>query len=199
MDEGLPDVDLVGRAVAGDGDAFVELCERHQSRVWRIASTVARGADAEDLAQEVIVRAFRSLKSFQGQAPFAAWLCRIAVNAAYDHQRSAWQRRVTLMERVPGEETPTEPLEGTAERREVQRRVRAAVATLPDNQRVPIWLHFFEGFSIVEVARLERAPEATVRSRMRAGMRRLSLSLDDLMPTAEPRYSLEAGPHGCGA
>jgi RNA polymerase sigma-70 factor (ECF subfamily) len=199
LGESLPDVDLVARAVAGDADAFVELCERHKSRVWRIASSVARGADAEDLSQEVLVRAYRSLKTFQGQAPFAAWLCRIAVNAAYDHQRSAWQRRVTLVEQVPGEEETTEHLEGTVERREVQRRVRAAVATLPDNQRVPIWLHFFEGFSIVEVARLERAPEATVRSRMRAGMRRLSLSLEDLMPAGDPRYSFETGPHGCGA
>lgn len=200
MGESLSDTDLVGRALAGDADAFVTLCERHKSRVWRIATSVARGPDAEDLAQEVVVRAYRSLRNFQGQAPFAAWLCRIAVNAAYDYQRSAWQRRVTLTNDVGADEEDGNNLEGEVERREVQRRVRAAVATLPDNQRVPIWLHYFEGFTIVEVARLEQAPEATVRSRMRAGLRRLSLSLEDLMPSGTERpCCLEAGPRGCQA
>lgn len=199
MGESLPDTDLVARALAGDADAFVELCERHKARIWSITTSVARGPDAEDLAQEVVVRAYRALRTYQGQAPFAAWLCRIAVNAAYDHQRSAWQRRVTLMDRVGHEDQGGENLEGEVERREVQRRVRAAVATLPDHQRVPIWLHYFEGFTIVEVARLERAPEATVRSRMRAGLRRLSLSLEDLMPYEERPCCLEAGPRGCQA
>ena len=56
---------------------------------------------------------------------------------------------------------------------------------LPAAQRVPIWLHYFEGFSVAEVARLEGAPEPTVRSRVRAGLRRLSLSLDDLLRRPE--------------
>lgn len=199
MDDTVPEAVLVDRTLAGDAEAFVELCERHKSRIWRIATSVARGADAEDLAQDVVVRAYRALRTYQGHAPFAAWLCRIAVNAAYDYQRSAWQRKVLLFDHVGNEEETTESLEGEVERREVQRRVRSAVATLPDPQRIPIWLVYFEGFSIVEVARLEGAPEATVRSRMRAGLRRLSLSLEDLMPYDGRSCCLEPGTHGCGA
>lgn len=198
LGEPLPDTALVARAMAGDAEAFVELCESHKTRIWRIVTSVARGADAEDLAQEVVVRAYRALRTYGGQAPFAAWLCRIAVNAAYDYQRSAWQRRVLLCDQV-GSDEEGESLDGEIQRREVQRRVRSAVATLPDQQRIPIWLVYFEGFTIVEVARLERAPEATVRSRMRAGMRRLSLSLEDLMPYEDGRCCLEPGAHGCGA
>lgn len=198
MSDPLSDQALLDKALAGSPDAFVALVEPHKERVWRIAASVARPTDAEDLAQEVIVRAFRSLKTYQRQAPFAAWLCRIAINAAHDYQRSAWQRRVSLMEQVADPEAAAEDLHGQVERREVQRRVRSAVATLPDHQRIPIWLHYFEGFTIVEVARLEKAPEATVRSRMRAGLHRLSLSLGDLLP-AERARGFEPDASGCGA
>lgn len=198
MSEPLADVELVNKALAGDAQAFVQLVERHKERVWRIAASVANPTDAEDLAQEVIIRAYRALTGYQKQAPFAAWLCRIAINAAHDYQRSAWQRRVSLVEHVADGEDSAADLHDEVERREVQRRVRQAVACLPDHQRIPIWLHYFEGFNIVEVARLERAPEATVRSRMRAGMHRLSLSLDDLMPD-ERRLGWERDAPGCGA
>lgn len=199
MEAGNPEDELTARARKGEAEAFVALCERHRTRVWRIVSSVSRGSDAEDLAQEVVLRAYRGLKRYQGEAPFEAWLCRIAVNVAHDHLRSAWRRRVMLFERVEPDEAPEHP-EGMAERRELQRRVRQAVARLPENQRVPIWLHFFEGFSLAEVARLETTPEATVRSRVRAGLKRLSLSLGDLVPMLpENVRSLDPDMKGCGA
>src|SRR5207247_2587561 len=96
------------------------------------------------------------------------------------------------------DEAASTALEGELERRELQSRVRRAVAALPERQRVPIWLHYFEGFALAEVARLERAPEATIRSRVRAGLQRLSLSLDDLLVgTAENPPSLASHRKGC--
>lgn len=186
MGESLADEELTRRAVAGDSQCFVALCERHRARVWRIAASVAGGPDAEDLAQEVIVRAFCSLRKYRGDAPFEAWLCRIAVNAAYDYQRSAWKRRVFLVAQPAElEQGECDSAEGEAERRDLQRRVRQSVALLPEKQRVPIWLHYFEGFTLVHVARVEGVPEATIRSRVRAGLRRLGVSLGDLLPPAE--------------
>ena len=173
--------ELIARAIAGDQDAFSTLCERSRSRVWRIVSSVAPGPDREDLAQEAIVRAWCAVRTYRAEASFEAWLCRIALNAAHDYQKSAWRRRIRFWqtEQAP-DTTATEPLERLAERREAQRRVRQAVAALPTPQRVPIWLHFFEEFSLAEVARLERTAESTVRSRVRAGMRRLAHELQDL-------------------
>jgi RNA polymerase sigma factor (sigma-70 family) len=201
VSESRPDQELVTRALSGDLQAFVELCGRYEARVWRIAASVAWGPEVEDLAQEAVIRAYRSLGSYLGQAPFDAWLCRIALNVARDYQRSAWRRRVLLVDRPPltGNEGALSP-EAEVERRDLQRRVRQAVAALPASQRVPIWLHYLEGFTLAEVARLERAPETTIRSRLRAGLRRLSLCLDDLLPGGtECAPSREPQRKGCGA
>lgn len=172
----VPDRELARRA--REAAAFAQLCERHRARLWRIARTYAAGPDAEDLVQEAILRAFRSIGQYGGDAPFGAWLCRIALNAARDHHRSFWRRRVLL----PGSPPPLQEDAPEAEvaRREEARRVRRAVAALPAPQRIPIWLHYFDGFALAEIARLERVPEATLRSRVRAGLRRLSLVLSDL-------------------
>jgi RNA polymerase sigma-70 factor (ECF subfamily) len=173
--------ELTARAMAGDQNAFATLCERSRSRVWRIVSSVAPGPDREDLAQEAIVRAWCAVRTYRAEASFEAWLCRIALNAAHDYQKSAWRRRIRFWQAEQAPETSTtEPLERLVERREAQRRVRQAVAALPRPQRVPIWLHFFEEFSLAEVARLERTAESTVRSRVQAGMRRLAHELQDL-------------------
>lgn len=191
--------ELVVRARAGDTAAFAALCEQHRGRLWRIAGSVARGADLEDLAQETIVRAFAALHSYRGEAPFDAWLCRIAVNVAHDYLRSAWKRRVLVLDFGAGDPRPAEAPEGEAERRELQRRVRRAVARLPENQCVPIWMHYFEGYSLAEVARLEGASEATVRSRVKAGLKRLSLSLGDLLAEEEPLTAARGGAPVAGA
>lgn len=173
--------ELTARAMAGDKEAFSTLCERSRSRLWQIVSSIAPGPDRDDLAQEAIVRAWCAVRTYRAEASFEAWLCRIAVNTAHDYQKSAWRRRIRFWqtEQAP-DTTATEPLERLAERRAAQRRVRQAVAALPTPQRVPIWLHFFEEFSLAEVARLERTAESTVRSRVQAGMRRLAQELNDL-------------------
>ena len=101
LSESDPEVVLVSEAQAGDHRAFVSLCEQHRGKIWRIAASVARGPDAEDLAQEAVVRAYRALGTYLGHAPFGAWFCRIALNVAHDYQRSAWRRRVLLSDRLP--------------------------------------------------------------------------------------------------
>jgi RNA polymerase sigma-70 factor (ECF subfamily) len=191
----VPDGELARRARAGEVAAFEQLCERHRARLWRIARSFAAGAEADDLAQEAVLRAFRALGSYSGDAPFGAWLCRIALNVARDHHRSFWRRRVLLPGGTPQAEEEAAP-EATFARLEEARRVRRAVAMLPAAQRLPIWLHYFEGFSLAEIARLERAPEATIRSRVRAALKRLALALGDLADEETFREGVTAGETG---
>ena len=128
--------------------------------------------------QEAVIRAFLSLKSYRRSAPFTAWLAKIALNASHDYHRSAWKRRVLLAERTPEEEDNACP-SGEVERREMLRKVRDSVSRLPEKMRTPIWLHYFEDFSIAEVAELERTSESTIRARLKAGMSRLFVVLND--------------------
>lgn len=199
LSEFLPsDMELVGRTLTGEREAFAELCHRHRRRIWRVVTSVARGADAEDLAQEAFVRAYRSLRSYRAESPFEAWLTRIAVNAAHDYQKSAWRRRVVSFDDMPeGAAEAACTVDADLVRREVQRRVRAEVAALPERQRNPIWLHYFEGFSVAEISRLENIAESTVRSRVLAGMKRLQKALSSLQPVGLPGAATVSG--GCEA
>jgi RNA polymerase sigma-70 factor (ECF subfamily) len=163
---------------AEDVGPFVALCERYRARLWRIVASVARDCDADDLAQEAIIRAYCARNSYRGEASFEAWLCRIAINVAHDYQRSAWKRRVLCWSAAAEESLQAHPApDEEAVRREMQRRIRKSVAALPQAQSTPIWLHYFESFSISEIAQLEATSESTIRSRIRAGLRRLSRSL----------------------
>jgi RNA polymerase sigma-70 factor (ECF subfamily) len=189
---------LVRRAVGGDASAFAQLCEKYRLRVWRVAASVTKSnADADDLAQEAFVRAFGAVKNYRPEASFEAWLCRIALNAAQDYQKSAWRRKVMFWGTVRGgrEESASSVDPSTdhivsphqeTERRELRRRVRAAVAELKPREAVPIWLIYFEEFTLAEVARLESEPESTVRSRVRSGLKKLERQLGDLRVFIQP-------------
>ena len=180
---------LLCRARNGDGDAFARLCGPHRKRVWNVVASVSRSADTDDLAQEAIVRAWAALGQFRGNASvFGAWLCRIAVNAAHDYQKSAWRRRVWVGfgDRNANETRDEAPFEERAAfpgpheealRRETARLVRAAVLRLGPKERLPIWLVYFEEFSLAEVARMEDVPESTIRSRIKKGLSRLQNTL----------------------
>jgi RNA polymerase sigma-70 factor (ECF subfamily) len=175
------DSNLLSKAQAGDAHAFATLCDQYRKRVWRIVASVAKGPDVDDLAQDAIIKAFCALKGYRGDACFEAWLCRIALNVAHDYHRSAWKRRVLFWQDerdIP--EPMSESPEDEVHRRELQMRVRKAVAALPDRQRSPIWLHYFEGFSLAEIARLEEVSESTLRSRVQAGLKRLAAALNDM-------------------
>jgi RNA polymerase sigma-70 factor (ECF subfamily) len=189
---------LVRQAVGGDARAFAELCEKYRLRVWRVAASVTRSnADADDLAQEAFVRAFGAVKNYRPEASFEAWLCRIALNAAQDYQKSAWRRKVLFWGTVrEGREGSTFAVDPSAdqivsphqetERRELRRRVRAAVAELKPREAIPIWMIYFEEFTLAEVARLESEPESTVRSRVRSGLKKLERKLGDLRVFIQP-------------
>lgn len=190
----------------GDRESFAYLCEPHRKRVWNVVASVTRkSADTDDLAQDALVRAWAALPSYKGDARvFGAWLCRIALNAAHDYQKSAWRRRVLVgiggftgsnragkvsADFCDGDAfvfgaAPVETHD-EAVRRETARRVRAAVAALAPKERVPIWLVYFDSFSLTDVARIENVPESTIRSRVKKGLSRLQKTLHDLNLTED--------------
>jgi RNA polymerase sigma-70 factor, ECF subfamily len=175
-----PDRALVDRARAGDPAAFRALVEGHQARVlglaWRL--TGAR-ADAEEVAQDAFVRAWRALPAFRGESAFATWLHRIVTRVALDRRAQAVRRRrheVGLEDEVAAAVAADAPNAGDAagEDRMTARARVALLAGLSETQRTAVTLHYLEDRPVLEVAQAMDVPENTVKThlaRARATMR----------------------------
>src|ERR1043165_5290838 len=113
----MADSDLITRAAGGDATAFQALVERHRSMVYRVAYQFAGNHyDAEDIAQEVFIKVYRSLDKFRQDAQLSSWMYRIVMNACIDHRRrtrfgwnatcgdEAEQRMLNAPEEAPGPE-----------------------------------------------------------------------------------------------
>jgi RNA polymerase sigma-70 factor (ECF subfamily) len=154
---------LVDAARAGDLDAFEVLVHRHQAPVYRVAlRMLGTAADAEDVAQETFVQAWRSLARFHGNSAFATWLYRIATNRSLD----------VLAKRRPSEDL--DDLQGDSSldpaaiyaQRERTAGVLDVVQALPPDQRAPLVLREFEGLSYEEIGAVLGISLAAVKGRI---------------------------------
>ena len=167
---------LIERARAGDPRAFEDLARREERALYRHAlRIVGTTSDAEDIVQDALFSAWRSIASFQGLS-FRAWLFRIATNRALDHLRSR-KRRPELPLDPPEDEDVTwaEPaapgpdLTQLAGDREALALVETALATLPAEQRTALLLRDVEGFAYEEIAVITSVEIGTVKSRIHRG------------------------------
>lgn len=171
-DAGVDDHALVNAVLASDRDLFRVLVEREQVTVYRACLRIlGRPHDAEDVAQESFVMAYRSLGSYRGEGPLGGWLMRIATRQAY---RRLGQRRETaeLHPDLPLGAPGSDPLAVTLAG-ERQRAVRLAVAALGEPYREVVALRFFGDMSLSEIAAVTRRPLNTVKTHLRRGLERL--------------------------
>ncbi|MEU0743154.1 RNA polymerase sigma factor SigM [Streptomyces sp. NPDC006134] len=183
---GSSDQDLLARHVAGDPDAFGELVRRHRDRLWAVAlRTLGDREEAADAVQDALVSAYRAAHTFRGQSAVTTWLHRITVNACLDRARKAASRRTAPVEDTERLEQLLEPHESAsapAERNDLHRRLLAALATLPPEQRAALVLVDMQGYPVAEAARILEVPTGTVKSRCARGRARLLPLLTDLRP-----------------
>jgi RNA polymerase sigma-70 factor, ECF subfamily len=169
------DVRLVRRIRDGDQAAFEELVGRAWPRVARIAGRFFRQADAiDDIAQEVFVKAFVALGSWEARVPLEHWLTRIAVNACYDELR---RRKRTA---APGGKAPDD-LAGDPhlwEREETRLWAAQVLERLPAAERLVLTLTVLEDLSVAEVAELTGWSKVNVKVRAFRARRRLKRLLD---------------------
>jgi RNA polymerase sigma-70 factor (ECF subfamily) len=176
--EGRPrEEELVERARRGDGDAFGELVLAHQRIAFRTAYLLlGNSADAEDAAQVGFVKAWQALPRFRRGAPFRPWLLAIVANEAKNRLR-AGGRRAGLLERaavetgVSGDAAPSP--ENELERGEQRARLRAALGTLNDDQRLTVGLRYLLDLDEAEVAAILGVRRGTVKSRIARALERL--------------------------
>jgi RNA polymerase sigma-70 factor (ECF subfamily) len=154
--EDAPDVE---RARSGDDLAFGRLVARHSPHVFRLAfRMVGNEHDAEDAVQEAFLKAYRAMGEFESRSRFSSWLHRITVNCAYDVLRRRARRaedplESPLDEDAAAPELPsTEPLpDRLVEGRQLQRRLRIALARLSDLERTVFTLRHQEGLALREI------------------------------------------------
>lgn len=168
----MEDAELAALAQAGDREAFGELVARHAAQVRRVCRTILRNpADADDAAQDGFLAALRNLGRYDPARPFGPWLLRIVTNAAIDRRR---RRGVRRAEDLPeGLASPTAGPAREAERAALREALTAALAELPERQRLAVVLFDAEGYAHREIAEILRTPIGTVRSDVFHARRRL--------------------------
>ena len=175
-ERGLPDAHLVARAQDGYDEAFELLVQRHRVRAFRLALRLTGNrAEAEDVAQDAFVQAWRSLHRFRGESAFTTWLYRIVTNVGLNRvqRRRETPVDVAAMDLPPVIDGPDRVIEAN----EALERLASAVTALPFDQRAPLVLHALEGCSYEEVADILKITVPAVKGRLHRARRALASSL----------------------
>jgi RNA polymerase sigma-70 factor (ECF subfamily) len=169
---------LLVRVAEGEAQAFRALVDRHLPTVVAIARRMLRDdAEAEDVAQETLLRLWRNAASLElGEGGVRPWLRRVAANLCIDRVRA--QKNTTLGHTLPEEVEPAGQVTRLAER-ELGRRVDAALKALPERQRLALTLFHYEGMSQIEVGEVMGISDEAVESLLARARRTLKGSLKD--------------------
>lgn len=160
-------LDAVSRVLRGETDAFELIVKEYQSRVLRICrAVVGNPEDAEDAAQEVFYRTYRSLSSFRLDRRFTPWIVSIAMNTA----KSYYRKRGRIMKGIASTEAEDLPSDGSVEERGeralMEESIRSAVRGLPEKLRGVVVLYYLEEMDVAEVAEALDLGKENVKSRL---------------------------------
>jgi RNA polymerase sigma-70 factor (ECF subfamily) len=157
---------------------------RYQEAVRRTCRAVTGDPhDADDAAQDAFLSALDRIETYDRRRPFGPWLMRIATNAAIDLLRRRKVRRAEVLEEQVASRFPSPAAD--AEAAEIRGRLAAALATLPERQRVAVTLFDVEGYAHAEIAAVLGIPEGTVRSDVFHARRALRAALGMYAPGTE--------------
>jgi RNA polymerase sigma-70 factor, ECF subfamily len=192
---------LIQRCLRGDQVAWDQIVKQHWRKVFNVAyKFVGKHDEAEDLAQDIFLKIFKSLNTFDRRANFQTWLISVSRNLCIDHYRSVRKERETIDRDVDANElTPASREPGPVAALEQRDRVsllRQALATLPETLRTAVVLRDLQELSYQEIADRLHLAEGTVKSRINRGRTELARQVrklrgDDYSPGGS---SPEPGP-----
>lgn len=171
----MEEAGLIQRARKGDQAAWIRLVEIHQEAVFRLAYLILGDPDdAEDVAQETFIRAFRSLESFDTRRSWKPWLLRIASNLSRNHLRSTGRYWAALNRFARREiQVPRDTTQETSYKKEESLALWEAVKRLRQTDQEVIYLRYFLDLSVEDTAEALKIPEGTVKSRLHRSLKRL--------------------------
>lgn len=169
--------ELIRRARAGDAGAFEAIYRAHVGRVYALCLRLAADAGrAEELTQDVFVRAWERLASYRGEAAFSTWLHRLAANLVLDDQRSSRRRDLRMM--AGGDEIEDAPCRGTSDGPGDSIDLEHAIAQLPPGARAVFVLHDVEGYQHGEIAEMTGIAAGTSKAQLFRARRLLREALE---------------------
>jgi RNA polymerase sigma-70 factor (ECF subfamily) len=180
------DAELVESTLRGSQEAFRDLVLRFERPVYALILRMVREAEtAEDLAQEVFVKAYRHLASYDPRRKFASWLFKVAHNTTIDHLRRAQLDTVPLAaEQEDGggllavlADASTESPAAAAERRDMARALERAIARLRPDYREAVVLRYVEGLAYQEICEVLALPVGTVKTNLHRARKELAESM----------------------
>lgn len=174
MSEQQLDEQLVARVQKGDKRAFELLVRKYQYKIVQLVGRLVGEADAQDVAQETMIKAYRALPGFRGQSAFYTWLYRIGINTAKNHLVSRARRPSNQDIDVADAEqyghtahlSDMDTPEAMLLSEEIKQKVAEVIQQLPADLRQAITLRELEGLSYEEIAQAMDCPIGTVRSRI---------------------------------
>jgi len=183
----VTDADLVARARQGDSAAFGELVDRHRTAVFRaVRAALGSHAEAEDVAQDAFVLAFRRLDGFRGDASFKTWMLTIAWHQAINRRRSlvrVWRRIVEPRDDMDADEmvaavaTAGPNPEEAAVHADLERAVRREILALSPKLRDTLVLVQSEAYTYEEIGAMLRVPVGTIKWRVAEARRTIKARL----------------------
>lgn len=187
--------EIIARCLAGDQVAWGLIVDRHRRKVFNLAyKFVGRHDEAEDLTQDIFVKIFKALHTFDRRANFQTWLISISRNLCIDHYRSVRKERATMARDVDASELmPASKERGPLaqlEQANLKDIIRRAMAELPDALRVAVTLRDLQEFSYQEIADQLHLPEGTVKSRINRGRIELARQIRRIQDSAPAAHML---------
>lgn len=197
---------LIELSVSGDIEAFETLIQSHQKKVYNIALRMTKNhEDAQELAQDAIVRAFTSIGKFRGDSSFSTWLYRITMNVCTDFLRKRSKAVLISMEQgavandnqqaIQIEEEAPGPDE-LAEKNQLKKLVRDAMDSLSDEHRQVLIFRDIMDMSYKEIADTLNVNEGTIKSRInraRAGLKKIIMQRSELFQDYVVKYKRKGG------
>ena len=173
-DPDLADLQCISKILRGDSDAFRGIVERHQRYLYRLAVTyLGQPEEAEDAVQEIFLRAFNALGSFQLGRRFKPWLVSIALNTL----KTAYGRLRRSRERSQNTDQPvldaSDSPEDQVMAKQVRDSVRSAVVRLPKTLQSPVILYYLENMSVAEISESLEISVENVKSRLHRARKKL--------------------------
>jgi RNA polymerase sigma-70 factor (ECF subfamily) len=187
----LTDAELVARALQGHQEAYREIVVRFERPVYSLVARMVQDPGlAEDLAQEVFIKAFRRLSTYDPQRKLSSWLFKIAHNTTIDHLRRHAPETVPLEAERDDEhrgglaavlsDTSTENPSAAAERKDMARALERAIARLRPEYRESVVLFYIEGASYQEICEATGLPLGTVKTNLHRARKELAQAMADL-------------------